>query len=54
MEKKKDMQARTDCRGCPYPSTGFVCGGSDGECMKTRVQKIKKMPLGGESKNVYD
>lgn len=54
MEKKKNMQARTDCRGCPYQSIGFLCGGSDGECMKTRVQKIKKMPLGGESKNVYD
>ena len=29
------------CKGCPYPSTGFLCGGSDGECMKTRMQKIK-------------
>ena len=54
MENKKDMQARADCRGCPYPSTGFLCGGSDGECMKTRVQKIKKMPLGGESQNGCD
>ena len=52
MKKKKDMQARTNCRGCPYPSTGFLRVGSDGECMKTRIQKIKKMPLGGESKNV--
>ena len=43
MEKKKHMQARTDCRDCPYPSTGFLCGGSDGECMKTRMQKIKNM-----------
>lgn len=44
MEKKKNVQARTalsDCRGCPYPSTGFLCVGSDGECMKTRMQKIK-------------
>ncbi len=31
----------TDCKNCPYPSTGFLCGGNDGECMKTRVQKIK-------------
>ena len=53
MKKKKDMQA-SDCRNCPYPSTGFLCGGSDGECMKTRIQKIKKMTLEGESKNVYD
>jgi len=30
-----------DCKDCPYPSTGFLCGGSDGECMKTRMQKIK-------------
>ncbi len=57
METKKDMPTRTataDCRGCPYPSTGFLCGGSDGECMKTRVQKIKNMTLRGESKRVCD
>lgn len=30
-----------ECKNCPYPSTGFLCGGSDGECMKTRMQKIK-------------
>ncbi|MCI8856353.1 MAG: hypothetical protein HFH26_07380 [Clostridiaceae bacterium] len=30
-----------DCKNCPYPSIGFLCGGSDGECMKTRMQKIK-------------
>ena len=53
MEKKKDMQV-SDCRNCPYPSIGFLCGGSDGECMKTRVQKIKNMALRGESKNVCD
>lgn len=29
------------CKGCPYPSTGFLCGSRDGECMKTRMQKIK-------------
>ncbi len=33
--------AATDCEVCPYRSTGFLCGGSDGECMKTRIQKIK-------------
>ncbi len=30
-----------DCKNCPYPSIGFLCGGSDGECMKTRMQKIQ-------------
>ena len=33
--------AAADCKNCPYPSTGFLCVGSDGECMKTRMQKIK-------------
>lgn len=33
--------AATDCESCPYQSTGFLCDGSDGECMKTRMQKIK-------------
>lgn len=53
--QKSDMQTRiflTDCRGCPYPSTGFLCGGSDGKCMKTRVQKINNTELDGERKNV--
>ena len=57
METKNDMPiwtAATDCRGCPYPSTGFLCGGSDGGCMKTRIQKIKDMTLRGESKRVCD
>lgn len=30
-----------DCKNCPYSSIGFLCGDSDGECMKTRMQKIK-------------
>ena len=30
-----------DCKNCPYSSVGFLCGGSDGECMKTRMQKIQ-------------
>ena len=35
------VSAATDCEGCPYRATGFLCGGSDGEYMKTRIQKIK-------------
>ena len=30
-----------DCKNCPYSSIGFLCGDSDGECMKTRMQKIQ-------------
>ncbi len=55
--QKKDMQtqsAAAKCRGCPYSSTGFLCGGSDGECMKTRVRKIKNMTLKGVNKGVCD
>lgn len=28
------------CEGCPYPSTGFLCYASEGNCMRTAVQKI--------------
>jgi len=45
MRKQKEymleQSAAACCKDCPYPSTGFLCGGSDGECMKTRMQKIK-------------
>lgn len=30
------------CKGCPYPSHGFICWREDGECMKTDVEKIAK------------
>lgn len=45
----KNQKKRTDlgCESCPYPSTGFLCSGSDGECMKTRMQKIKNMTMKG-------
>lgn len=55
--QKKDIPAQpsaVECRGCPYPSTGFLCGGSDGECMKTRVRKIKDMASKGGRKSVCD
>lgn len=41
--KHKKHTLPLHCRGCPYPSTGFLCGSSDGECMKTRMQKINTM-----------
>ena len=28
------------CADCPYPSHGFVCRGKDGECMRSRINKI--------------
>ena len=28
------------CKGCPYPSHGFVCWRKDGACMRTDVGKI--------------
>ena len=30
------------CKGCPFPSTGFICWGSDGECLRTRFEKLQR------------
>lgn len=54
MKKQKQDLDSPVCKGCPYPSTGFLCGGNDGDCMKTRIHKIKEMAVRGESKNVCD
>ncbi len=40
----KGPNAVADCKNCPYSSIGFLCGGRDGECMKTRMQKINNTP----------
>ena len=29
-----------ECEGCPFPRSGFICWGEDGECMKTRLQEL--------------
>ena len=31
------------CVGCQFPANGFICWGDDGECMKTRINKLKKL-----------
>ena len=28
------------CGNCPYPSHGFICYSSEGDCMKTDMQRI--------------
>ncbi|MPN33643.1 hypothetical protein SDC9_181133 [bioreactor metagenome] len=30
------------CGNCPYPSHGFTCYSSEGDCLKTDMQKIAK------------
>lgn len=30
------------CGECPYPSDGFICYSSEGDCMRTYMQKISK------------
>ena len=30
-----------ECEGCPFPRSGFICWGENGECMKTRLQKLQ-------------
>ena len=29
------------CEGCPFPGHGFLCQGGDGDCMRTRMEKIR-------------
>lgn len=31
-----------ECNGCPFPSSGFVCWGENGDCMRTRFDKLKE------------
>lgn len=28
------------CGNCPYPSHGFICYSSEGDCLKTDMQRI--------------
>lgn len=30
------------CGNCPYPSHGFICYSSEGDCLRTDMQKINK------------
>ena len=30
------------CEGCPYPAHGFLCWGSEEDCMRTRVKKLNE------------
>jgi len=30
-----------NCEGCPYPGSGFICWGEDGDCMRTRMEKLQ-------------
>ncbi len=30
------------CGNCPYPSHGFICYSSEGDCLRTDMQKIHK------------
>lgn len=30
------------CGDCPYPSHGFMCYSSEGDCMRTYIQKMNQ------------
>ncbi len=30
------------CEACPYPRHGFLCWGSESDCMRTRIEKIRE------------
>lgn len=34
------------CLGCPYPGHGFICWGSDEECLWTLMSKLSRKPYG--------
>jgi len=31
------------CGDCPYPSHGFICYSAEGDCLKTHLEKFKKI-----------
>ena len=31
------------CDGCPYPGHGFVCWGTDGSCIRSRITEINQI-----------
>lgn len=30
------------CKGCPYPSHGFICWHDENKCLKTEMERISK------------
>ena len=41
-EEKPVCRRTEDCNGCPFPSSGFICWSDNGECMRTRIEKLKE------------
>ena len=42
-QDEKTVCSKTEaCKGCPFPSSGFICGGENGDCMRTRIDKLKE------------
>lgn len=39
-ESKNPTKSPEHCKGCPYPSPGFVCWRQDGDCLRETVRKI--------------
>ena len=41
--EEKPVCTRTEaCIGCPFPASGFICWSDNGECMRTRIEKLKE------------
>lgn len=40
--EKKVCSKSEACKGCPFPASGFICWGEDGDCMRTRIDKLKE------------
>lgn len=41
-EQKPVCRQFSRCEGCPYPAHGFLCWGSEEDCMRTRVKKLNE------------
>ncbi|WP_204884733.1 hypothetical protein [Pseudoflavonifractor phocaeensis] len=41
-EQKPVCRQFSRCEGCPYPSHGFLCWGSEDDCMRTRMKKLNE------------
>ena len=40
-EEKRICRRSELCNGCPFPASGFICWSDNGDCMRTRFDKLK-------------
>ena len=39
-EQPSDCGGPSLCKGCRYPSVGFLCRGADGRCLRSEMKRL--------------